>query len=202
MKEVPGPEMSESSGWADLTLSMSQVADLAWRWLPAIVACTFLPYLLVWGVPDMPEWPGLWNAVLGLVIGAAAFVFIYAASALAHEALHLGAMIVVGGVPPSSLRFGMRLSEGVLYVHTSRPMSAWAYRVVLVTPALVLGIVPTVLGTFYGWGWPVAYGFVMLASALGDFAVLHLIRHVDARTPVRDHPKEIGCQVLVNPPPA
>lgn len=190
----------QTDGWADLTLSMQQVVHLAGRWLLPVTLLTFLPYLILWGLPDLPAWPGLWPAVSTLVVWTVIGLLVYAVSAVAHEVLHLLAMVVVARVPLSSLRFGMRLSEGVLYVHSDRAMSARAYRVVLLLPAVALGIIPAAVGIVQGRGWLLVYGYVMLISAIGDLLVLQLMRHVDARTPVRDHPQEVGCQVRLSPP--
>jgi hypothetical protein len=192
----PGPE---EGNWADLTLSMRQVVQLAGRWLPAMTVGTFLPYLLLWGLPDLPEWAGLWPAVARILVFSLAAVLVYAVSAVLHEALHVLAMVAYAGTPISSLRFGARLSEGVLYVHSDRPMSARAYRIVLLLPGLVLGILPTAIALLQGGGWLILYGYVMTVSAIGDLLVLQLMRHVDAQALVRDHPEEIGCQVRLNP---
>lgn len=185
--------------WADLTLTIHQVLYLAGRWLPALTVLSFGPYLIIWGLPGLPIWPGVWETFSNSLLWTFAALLIYAASALVHEALHLVAMLVVARVPASSLRFGMRLSEGVLYVHSDRSMSARAYRIVLLLPAIALGLLPAAVGTIQGRGWLVAYGYVMLVSAIGDLIVLQLMRHVDARTHVRDHPDEIGCQVRISP---
>lgn len=192
-----GPEEGD---WADLTLSMREVLQRAGRWFPAITLGTFLPYLLIWGLPDLPEWTGLWPAVANILAFSLAAVLVYAVSALLHEALHVLAMVAFARTPISSLRFGARLSEGVLYVHSDRPMSARAYRIVLLLPGVVLGVLPTAMGFVQGSGWLILYGYVMVISAIGDLLVLQLMRHVDARAIVRDHPMEIGCQVRLNPP--
>lgn len=185
--------------WLDLTLTVEQVVRLAVRWLPAMTLLSFLPFLVIWGLPAWPSWPGLASALLSIVKWILVGVLVYAVSAVVHELLHLAAMFAVARVPASSVRFGFRKAEGVLFVHTDRPMSAAAYRFVLILPAAVLGLVPVAAGTMWGTAWLVLYGYVMLISAAGDLAVLQLIRHLDARDRVRDHPSDVGCQVLVDP---
>lgn len=187
---------ADENRWADLTLSMPQLMRRVGRWVVPITVCCFLPYLLVWGWPDLPEWRGLGPTVLDILIGTLVALLLYAVSAFVHEALHIAAMVM----PVSRLEVGMRLSEGVVYVHAKEPMSARAYRIVLLVPAVILGVVPVVVGVLEGQGWVVVYGYVMLLSAIGDLVVLRLMKRVDARTLVRDHPEQLGCQVRVTPP--
>ena len=185
------------SNWRDLTLSLDQLIGIVGRWLPIITLLSFVPYALIHGFPSLPSWSGVGDAVGSILFWSAVGIGVYAVSALLHELLHVITMILVARVPISSLRFGARLSDGVLYVHSDRPMSATAYRIVLLVPAIVLGFAPAMVGTLAGIGWLVLYGYVMIASAVGDFAVLQLIRPLEASARVRDHPQEVGCQVFV-----
>jgi hypothetical protein len=158
-----------------------------------------VPYLVVWGGPDL-SWvvrPSAWGSALWR-----AFLFsgIYLTSVFVHEGLHAVAMVGLGRIPPRALRFGIDWSSGIAYVHACVPMTARAYRGVLALPAVVLGIVPVGAGWSGGSGWLTLYGFVMLASAVGDLAVLWRIRGLGPGVPVRDHPEQVGCRACVDPP--
>lgn len=192
------------SVWHDLTLSIDQVIRFGLRRLPALTVFSLLPFLILQGFPEL-SWPeSIGSALLSGVFWTIAAVLVYGISALLHEGIHILAMLLFARVPLSSIRFGFRPREGVVYVHTSRAMSARAYRGVLMLPAFVQGILPIIYGSVAGVGWMVLYGYVMLVSSIGDLAVLQLIRHLDARDLVRDHPTGVGCQVLVRDtqPPA
>lgn len=186
---------SQDERWRDVTLAVDDVVRLALRWLPFMTAGSFLPYLILWGLPGWPEWEGLGDALFSALAWTLVALLVYVVSALLHEALHVLAMIGFARVPISTIRFGMRLSEGVLYVHTTKPMSVRAYRTVLLLPGLLQGIVPLVAGTGMGVGWLVLYGYVMLVSASGDLAVLQLLRPLAPGDLVRDHPHAVGCRV-------
>lgn len=188
-------DVASDGHWEDLALSVDQVLSLGLKWLPAITILVFVPYLVAWGLPARPHWAGVGAFLLDVLTWTVIAILVYAVSAVVHEALHILAMLVFARVPPSSLRFGMRLSEGVLYVHTARPMSASSYRGVLVLPAVVQGILPAAVGIVFGLGLLVVYGYVMIVSAIGDLAVLQLIRGLGPRVRVRDHPERVGCQV-------
>jgi hypothetical protein len=106
--------------------------------------------------------------------------------------------MLLNGVPGSSIRFGAWLRQGAIYVHTSHPMPAPAYRTVLLAPGLIQGILPILLGTVIGDLTLLLYGYVMLVSAVGDLTVFHLIRRVPSDAIVKDHPDSVGCRVLTD----
>ena len=100
------------------------------------------------------------------------------------------------GIRPGELRAGIRWREGVVFVHGDRPVSAAWYRVILATPGIVLGLIPAAAGLVLGAAFWTMFGFLMLASAIGDWAILKLIRDVPGSTMVQDHPSDVGCIVL------
>ncbi len=188
-------ERHEDVSWRELTMTIDQVVRAGIRWLPALTAFSFLPYFILHGFPEvnLPEnlWGTVWSALKWVALG----IVVYGLSALLHEGIHVIAMFIFARASPSSIRFGFRPRDGILYVHTDRPMSALAYRAVLLLPALVQGVLPIVYGTVAGIAWIVLYGYVMLVSAVGDLAVIQLIQRLDGDDVVRDHPTGIGCLV-------
>ena len=194
----------DAAAWRDLTIPLPHLASLALRWTLGLAVLLFVPYALWWGLPSLPGWGEL-PAFLGRVLlYGLLFVLVYAASAAVHEGLHAVAMRLFAGVPWQDVHFAVRLREGIAYVHTAHPMTAAAYRGVLLLPGLVQGVLPAVVGLVAGHGWLLFYGYVMLASAAGDLAMLWLLRPLDGSTRVRDHPTQVGCQVYAAaqaPPP-
>lgn len=185
----------EDARWRELTLTIDQVVRLGIRWLPALTAFSFLPYFIMQGFPETEFPDSLWGTVGSILKWTALAVVVYGVSALIHEGIHVLAMFVFAGAPLRSIRFGFRPKDGVLYVHTDQPMTARAYRTVLLLPALLQGVLPMGYGTVADSAWIVLYGYVMLVSAMGDLAVFHLIRMLENDDIVRDHPTGIGCLV-------
>ncbi|QXD13830.1 DUF3267 domain-containing protein [Rhodocaloribacter litoris] len=184
--------LPSEAAWRDLTLPLDALLRPVLRWTVYLGVLLFVPYVLVWGWPAIHlDWP---SALLTVPAGVAGFVAVYAVSAVLHEGLH-ALVMVTAGVPWRSIRFGVRWRDGVAYVHTDRPMTARAYRVVLAVPGLLQGVLPALAGLFYGNGWLLLYGYVMLVSSLGDAVMLRLLAPLDGATLVRDHPTELGCQV-------
>lgn len=190
MEEKEGDE-----AWEEMTLSIDEVTRMGLRWLPAISVLSFLPLLMLHGFPDITLPESVWSGAIWAIKWTAIAFVVYAISALLHEGIHVIAMFVFAGAPPSSIRFGARPRDGVLYVHTDRPMSANAYRGVLLLPAVMQGLLPIAYGTLEGTWWIVLYGYVMLVSAIGDLSILQLIRPLGGDDVVRDHPTGIGCLV-------
>ncbi len=192
MQHGESPLTSEApfSEWKDLTL---EIDDVMRRAVPAslwMALITFVPYVVLHGLP-WPHSAGLFFARLFL------FIVAYLVSVIVHELIHVVAMIVFGRVPLRSIAWGHRLSEGVLYVHSNEPMSARAYRLVLVLPGVLTGLAPAVWGVVIGNFWITFYGWVMMASAIGDIEVLRLMQGLPSSVRVVDHPEKVG--LLVEP---
>ena len=80
--------------------------------------------------------------------------------------------------------------------HYTEPLPATAYRCGAVAPLLVLGVVPSLIGTFAGWPAVAAFGWLLVIGAAGDLAVLWLLRGVAPDALVADHPTRAGCLVF------
>ena len=62
-------------------------------------------------------------------------------------------------------------------------------------PGLVVGLLPSLVGIATGNGWIMLFGLFFTFAAGGDLLVLWLIRKVDAKVLVEDHPTNAGCYV-------
>ena len=191
------PFFSDASAWRDRTIPMERLVHLAPRWGIGTAVATIAPHTFLWGLPDV----GLADVPL-LLLEALGLLAVYVLSVPAHEGLHALAMRLFGGVAFADVSFHVQWRQGIAYVHTERPMTTRAYRLVLLFPTLVLALPPLAAGLAVGWGWGTLYGWLMLASALGDFTVLGLLRGLPPHTLVRDHPSAAGCLILDAPPEA
>ncbi|NNE69349.1 MAG: DUF3267 domain-containing protein [Rhodothermales bacterium] len=171
------------------TLTVEEVLRVLWRLLPPLTLGTLGLYLVLWGWPaaSAGEWVRASLLMLAVYLGAV----------IVHEILHIIPMLFVG-IRISELRIGVRWKDGVVYVHGGRPVSATAYRVILATPGIILGIIPAVYGIATGHAFLTVFAWLMLVSAVGDWAVLRLIRDLPGDTLVQDHDSEVGC-VIVRP---
>jgi hypothetical protein len=156
--------------------------------LPPVVL-VFGLYLLVWGRPHLSLNTGSIFIMLGVFI----------LGVVAHEAIHGLVWALWGTKSFSTITFGMNIRALAPYAHATVPMRAGAYRLGAVSPAFVLGVVPSIAGLVAG-SLPITFfGMIFLAAAAGDFLVLWLIRSVPSDTLVKDHPTKAGCVVLEAP---
>lgn len=115
-----------------------------------------------------------------------------------HEFLHGFTWAIAGPKSWQTVEFGIQWKTLTPYAHSTQPMPAWAYRLGVAMPALLLGFAPMLAGLAIANGWLFLFGIIFTIAAGGDFLVLWLLRQVDGRQLVADHPKNVGCLVYVD----
>lgn len=115
---------------------------------------------------------------------------------LAHEATHALGWMLFAGVSPRHIRFGFAWRTLSPYAHALVAMPAAGYRIGVILPLIVTGIIPVVIGTIANLGWLTGAGAVLVSGAVGDLFVLWVIRGVPDAARVIDHPKNAGCYVV------
>lgn len=176
----------------DLSVSLARANVLTLAISLPLVALMLVVYRLL-----APE--GAPPAVGGTLATALAFLALVVVGILAHEGIHGLAWAYFGRLPLGRIRFGLQVKTLTPYAHALDAMPARAYRLGALLPALVLGVLPFAVGTAAGSaGWAL-YGMIFTFAAGGDMLVLWLIRGVDARARVLDHPSRAGCIVLAGP---
>lgn len=132
------------------------------------------------------------NALLGpLALGLPAL----ALGIVAHELVHATVWVAAGRGRWSRVRFGWQWRALAPFAHYIDPLPVTAYRLGAVAPLLVLGVVPSLLGTLAGWPPLAAFGWLLVIGAAGDLSVLWLLRGTPPGALVADHPTRAGCLV-------
>ncbi|MFW6364350.1 MAG: DUF3267 domain-containing protein, partial [Spirochaeta sp.] len=114
---------------------------------------------------------------------------------LIHELLH---GITWGYFAPNglkSIKFGFKWKFVTPYCHCREPLKASHYKLGSAMPLLVLGVIPLLVGLIFGHGGFLAFGFIFSFTAGGDIIVLYMLRHIDNRSYVSDHPDKMGFKV-------
>ena len=190
-------EETESTDYeieADATISMFWANFVALGFLPLAYFLFFLPYRWLWGAGVLDRELSL--TVLDIVVGLLALF----AGIIVHEWLHGIGYMRVGGLPKTAVRYGFSWKMLAPYAHAKAPMPASAYRIAVMMPGFLLGILPGIIGVVANIWWLVLWATMMLIAAGGDTAVILAIRHVPASAWVLDHPSKVGCQVLKGKP--
>lgn len=167
--------------------TMSMVAANVWANILAIPVLTIYlgGYILLWGWPTGLSW--VWGEFVGAVI-------ILIVSVIIHELLH-GIGYRLGGASWREIKFGVK--QLTPYAHCEIPLRLAAYRVAVLLPGLILGVLPAVIGLVWGIWLLTLYGAVMSAAALGDALILWLLRDAPPAAQVLDHPSKVGCELIL-----
>lgn len=128
------------------------------------------------------------------------FVLALVTGVFLHEAIHALGWSWFGHVSRRSIEFGFQIQTLTPYAHATQAMAASGYRAGTVLPAILLGLIPFVVGTVLQSPGIALFGIVMTFAAGGDLLVLWLMRNVNARALVQDHPSRAGCIVLEQSP--
>lgn len=123
-------------------------------------------------------------------------ILILVAGICMHEFLHGMTWIIAAGLNRQDIKYGFKLYAFAPYAHCSKAISARAYRLGILAPALILGILPFVLGLVTGQAAFIWFGFIFTLAAGGDFLMLWIIRKIPGEQIVRDHPERVGCKVV------
>lgn len=171
------------------TASVAQANVAALVGVLPVLAILVVAYGLVWG------WGALGQGGLDLIDPFWRFLLIFVVGVLAHEVLH-GVAWRLAGAMPGSISLGFQWKTLTPYAHSDAPMTARAYRIGAVTPGVVLGVIPALVGLGVGAGAVFWFGIFFTLAAGGDALILWLLRGVASDRLVADHPSAPGCLVL------
>ncbi|MBO7177937.1 MAG: DUF3267 domain-containing protein [Clostridia bacterium] len=105
-----------------------------------------------------------------------------------HEGVHAIAFLI-GGAPKTSIRFGAIPKKMILYCTTSEPIKPVAYKISLLAPLVVLGIIPYIISTII-LSFPYLILFsIMISGAAGDVMMLYRLTGLKKVKLILDHPK-------------
>ena len=94
-----------------------------------------------------------------------------------------------------SIKFGIMWKMLTPYCHCKEPLKVKHYIYGAITPAITLGIIPSILAIIIGNIWLLAFGIFFTIAAAGDFLIINLIRKENKDDLVEDHPSEAGCYI-------
>lgn len=124
------------------------------------------------------------------------FLPVFLILAFLHEAIHWFAFRIFGKVDSKHCRLGFQWKTITPYAHCSIPMKADVYRISLILPGLLLGIIPSIISIIFSFSWLLIYGIIFTIVSGGDFIILWLIRKIKNDQFVQDHPTRCGCTVV------
>lgn len=106
-----------------------------------------------------------------------------------HEGIHALGAIIFGKVSFREVKFGINLTQGMLYCHINKPIKASAYKIMLILPAIITGLIPLIISAFMGNIFLVLVFSMLLCGGAGDFVMFMGISKLKGDTLIIDHPK-------------
>lgn len=183
---------------------MEQVYKIALILLPVVLLLYMLPYLLFW----LPEFAGKFMHFIRAVFSRSGFLVLrpylvkgtlaILAGIILHELLHGLGWVFFTRNKFRSLRFGFMVREMAPYAHCVEALPVFGYRIGILLPAIVLGVVPALIGIINGSFSSLCYGMLFTWAASGDLIMFWTIRKLKPGTMVMDHPEKLGCIILDN----
>jgi hypothetical protein len=179
-------------GGRDLSLSMKQVNLMA---IPLAAAPALIIVFLYAAVQG---WSGF-HAAASIFRAPVSLALILICGIILHELLHAAAWAHYGQKHLSCITFGIHWATLTPYTHCRETLTVEAYRIGAIVPAILLGLIPSALAIFSGFGWLLFPGIIFTAAAAGDMLILWLLRKEPPSALVLDHPSRAGCLVF-DPP--
>ncbi len=206
---LPDKALAAEAPWADPPPAPGDLRPVDERTVPLLAAMMMafsiapvafvgllLPFQLRWGTtpPRLPaRWPGMaLLALLALLLGGMVL----------RDVVCLAAYRWIGRVPRGSTHLlpgPKSLLKAVgPRVRCDAPVPARAYRVILLLPLLLLGVLPGVVGVLVGSWLLLIWGLWLIMGCSGDVVTLWAMRGLPGTTPVRSHPTRPGCEIFAS----
>lgn len=141
-------------------------------------------YFSLWGFRLDFEFVSLWRFYISILIGV-----------IFHEALHAIGFIIFGKAKLKDIKFGVIWKHITPYAHCKVPLKVNAYRIALLLPVILTGIIPLIIALSIGNGLLFSVSVFLIAGGLGDWIIFRKLEKYPHTSLIADHPSEIGCIV-------
>ncbi len=147
---------------------------------------------LYWGVYGLPDSV---QSFLDLPLWLPAILLV--GGIVVHEGIHGITWKLFATAETAEVEYGVKWKQLTPYAHLKGKSECRAYRLGTVMPAVLMGILPFLIGLILAA--PLVYGFGVLftLAAIGDFMILWTLRGVPGTALVEDHPSRAGAFVYL-----
>ncbi|NLL56285.1 MAG: DUF3267 domain-containing protein [Clostridiales bacterium] len=113
-----------------------------------------------------------------------------------HELLHAISAVIFGKLTFKDIKLGANLKQGMIYCHIKKPLKINAYRISIILPIIITGIIPLVISAIFGNLFLVAVFSFMVSGGAGDIVMFFSLSGIDSHTLIEDHPKALAYYLL------
>ena len=114
-----------------------------------------------------------------------------------HELLHGLTWQIASKQPSSVIRYGINWKLLTPYAHCSEPINVQYYRIGILMPTIILGLIPYIVVLFVQEPNLLLFSIIFTIAGSGDLVVFWIIRNLHSDTVVMDHPSRAGCYVFL-----
>ena len=165
-----------------------------------------IPFGLIWGGGIFDEFQNrvvklinesYWTFLLDWSIVYFKLILSFCAGIIMHELIHALVFLIFSKKGLNSIKFGFIEKPFTPYVHCSSVLPIWAYRIGIIMPGLILGILPAILGMINGSFNMILFGLIFTAVAGGDLMLFKATLAYDGKMKIRDLPEDMGFEIVV-----
>lgn len=131
-----------------------------------------------------------------MVAGLFLFVADMFAGIVVHELIQGLTAVWYGGVRWQQIKFGVIWKAMTPYCRSTVPLTTHKYRVVVIMPLIVLGLIPYGIALATRNKWLMVFDVFFTLAAIGDIMILWMMRNLRPDELVQDHPSKVGLLVV------
>ena len=172
----------------EYTISEGKANLFSFLFFIPIFLITWVPYYFIWDLDFVINKNNIYNFLYGLIGCIIAFII----SIVLHELIHgfVWSRFTKNGW--KSIKIGIVWKSLLPFCHCYEPLKAYQYRLGLVMPTIILGIIPVIYSLITGSFDLLFYGFLMLLGGVGDIIVFFMMSKVKSDSIIKDHPSKMG----------
>lgn len=171
------------------TINISKANLFSLFFIVIIAVPTILTYYAIWGNLTLE---GSQIDYVSVFI----FIVIVFGSILLHELIHASVFAYFSKDKWKSVKIGVLWKKLTPYAQCKVPLLAKHYKLAVIMPGIVLGIIPIVLAISIESLLLLYYGLFMIMSAGGDFMIFLLLIKIPENKKVLDHESEMGFYII------
>lgn len=146
-----------------------------------LIALTFIPaviLILIFG--SMYGWHRF-SLETGSSGGLVFFFMVYVGSLFVHEIIHYLSFILFGGVSGEFIKFRCNIKKLTFSVICKSSVSARRYKYAVISPALILGMIPLIIGLMSSNLFIYLIGLLQITGSAGDLILFFLLLPFDGK---------------------
>lgn len=170
------------------TIEITKVNLLGLLFLP-VLSIFFIVYYYFWKFPNFDAYIDSPLRLFYLLLLALFSIFI-------HELIHAIFFAAFSKNGWRDVKIGVLWRKLTPYAHCRKPLLVFQYRIALLMPGIVLGLVPIIAGMVFGLFFTFFFGAFMLFSAGGDIIIYIMSLKIPKNKMLLDHPTECGFYII------